>query len=93
MFIVSLNYTQPLTEVDALMQQHIAWLNLNFDQGYFISAGLKRPRTGGMILAKSMPRDQLEQILQQDPFQQVADYDITEVKFALTAQGYEQLSE
>ncbi|MCU4483207.1 YciI family protein [Acinetobacter ursingii] len=91
MFIVSLNYIKPLNEVDALIQPHIDWLNRYFAEGLFISAGRKQPRTGGVILVKTMSREQLEHILQQDPFQQVADYQITEVTFSKTGPEFEQL--
>ena len=91
MFIVSLNYTKPLSDVDALLQQHIVWLDRYFAEGIFISAGRKLPRTGGVILVKNIAREQLEQILQQDPFQQLAEYEITQVSFSKTGQGFEQL--
>ncbi len=74
-----------------MIQPHIDWLDRYFAEGVFISAGQKQPRTGCVILVKSMPLEQLEQILQQDPFQQVADYHITEVHFSKTGSGFEQL--
>ncbi|WP_269914353.1 YciI family protein [Acinetobacter sp. HY1485] len=82
MYIVSLNYIQPLEQVDMLINQHIEWLERNYQLGYFMVSGRKQPRTGGVILVNSMPKQQLEQILQQDPFQVVAKYSITEVHFS-----------
>lgn len=82
MYIVSLNYIQPLEQVDTLIDQHIEWLDKHYQNGYFVASGRKQPRTGGVILVNSMPKQQLEQILQQDPFQAVAEYSITEVHFS-----------
>lgn len=82
MYIVSLHYIQPLDQVDVLIDQHIAWLEKNYQLGYFMASGRKQPRTGGVILVNSMPKQQLEHILQQDPFQVVAEYSITEVHFS-----------
>jgi len=82
MYIVSLNYIQPLEQVDMLINQHIEWLERNYQLGYFMASGRKQPRTGGVILVNGMPKQQLEHILQQDPFQAVAEYSITEVHFS-----------
>lgn len=91
MYIVSLNYHKKIEEVDVLLKEHIAWLEKNFKDGYFIAAGRKNPRTGGMILVKEMPQDQLNGILNNDPFQSVANYEITTVDFARTGAGFEKM--
>jgi hypothetical protein len=64
MFIVSLSYNKPITEVEK-----------------FIFSGRKNPRTGGIILVRGVDRNELADIIQQDPFFKngIADYDITEV--------------
>ncbi|MCG2575042.1 YciI family protein [Acinetobacter sp. ME22] len=93
MYIVELNYLQPLAAVDELLPQHVTWLQQHFAAGHFISAGAKQPRTGGMILVKDMPEAQLKAILQQDPFQKVAEYHVNQVKFSRTGTGFEQLQQ
>lgn len=93
MYIVDLHYVQPLAAVDALLSAHVEWLQQNFAAGHFVSAGVKQPRTGGMILVKDMPEHQLQEILQQDPFQQVAEYRINQVQFSITAAGFESLQD
>lgn len=93
MYIVELNYLQPLAAVDELLPQYVTWLQQHFAAGHFISAGAKQPRTGGMILVKDMPEAQLKAILQQDPFQKVAEYHVNQVKFSRTGTGFEQLQQ
>lgn len=93
MYIVELNYLQPLAAVDELLPQHVTWLQQHFAAGHFISAGAKQPRTGGMILVKDMPEAQLKAILQQDPFQKVAEYHVNQVKFSRTGTGFEHLQQ
>ena len=44
-----------------------------------------------MFLVKDIPLPELEQILQNDPFQAVAHYDITQLNVGLTTQGFEIL--
>jgi len=78
MYVVNLTYHQPIDVVESLQQGHIDWLNQYYQQGVFIVSGRKVPRTGGVILVSSIPRDQLDSILAADPFQQVANYEVTE---------------
>lgn len=91
MYIVFLNYTRPLEEVEAVLDAHIAWLNKYFDSGVFISAGRKDPRTGGAIIVKDIDRDRLNTILDEDPFQAVADYEVTKVNMTRTADEFTSL--
>lgn len=91
MYIVNLNYQKSLDEVDLLLKAHIDWLKPYITNGTFIAAGRKNPITGGVFLVKDMPLPEIEQILQNDPFQAVASYDITQLNVGLTASGFELL--
>ncbi|WP_437615227.1 YciI family protein [Erwinia sp. V71] len=79
MYIVSLTYTNPIEDVEALLEGHIAWLDRYFASGDFLFAGRKDPRTGGVIVAREMDRETLNQIVMEDPFVAVANYEITKV--------------
>ncbi|HDJ1438818.1 TPA: hypothetical protein PPN70_001233 [Serratia rubidaea] len=91
MYIVSLTYHRPIEEVDSHLEGHIAWLKKYFSQGDFIAAGRKNPRNGGVILAKQMPRPQLDAILAQDPFTAVANYEVTELAVTATGEDFSNL--
>ena len=47
MFVLLLSYIRPIEEVDALMREHVAWLNQHYDAGRFVVSGRRVPRTGG----------------------------------------------
>ena len=79
MYIVSLSYTRPVEEVEALLEGHVAWLDRYFASGEFLFAGRKDPRTGGVIIAKDIDREALDKIVAEDPFVAVANYEITKV--------------
>lgn len=51
MFVLELSYTAPLEAVDALLPDHVAWLDGLYEQGVFLASGRKEPREGGVILA------------------------------------------
>ena len=91
MYIVSLTYNRPMEEVDAALDAHIAWLNTWFDDGTFIAAGRKDPRTGGVILVKDIDRARLDAILAEDAFQTVADYEVTKVNMTRGAADFSAL--
>ena len=95
MFIVSLKYTSPLDQVEACLEEHVAYLKKNYEDRIFIASGRKVPRTGGVILAKSMGRDELQAILEQDPFHKhgVADYEVTEFTPTMTLPEFEGLKD
>ncbi|MGW1102323.1 YciI family protein [Streptomyces sp. NPDC002540] len=80
MFVLELTYTAPVERVDALLPDHVAWLDAQYAQGVFIASGRKNPRDGGVILAVGGDRARIERIVAQDPFtaQGVCAYRITE---------------
>lgn len=91
MFIISINYVKPLKEVEIVLSQHIEWLKKNYNLGIFIASGRKVPRTGGIILAKSIGRVKLDQILKQDPFNAVAEYQVTEFSPSMSIDSLAEL--
>jgi hypothetical protein len=38
-FVLLLTYVKPLPEVDALMREHVAWLDEQYDAGRFLVSG------------------------------------------------------
>jgi uncharacterized protein YciI len=68
MFLILLNYTKPLEEIDRLIPAHRQFLERHYASGHLLLSGRKDPRTGGVILARAMERSELEAIIAQDPF-------------------------
>ncbi|WP_329321046.1 YciI family protein [Streptomyces sp. NBC_01262] len=68
MFVVILNYTAPLEEIDRHLEAHNAWLEENYAAGHFLASGRQDPRVGGLILARAADREALGRILALDPF-------------------------
>lgn len=95
MFIVSLTYIKPLEEVDALLDEHVAYLKEQYALGNFVASGRKVPRTGGVILARSVSREEIETIITLDPFycHGVAEYKITEFSPTMSVDELEFLRE
>jgi uncharacterized protein YciI len=93
MFIVTLTYLKPVEDVDALMHDHVEWLERGYEEGLFIASGRRVPRTGGVILARSGDEQALRANLARDPFivHGAARADVVEFSASMTAPGAEVL--
>jgi uncharacterized protein YciI len=91
MFVLLLSYIAPIEEVDALMREHVAWLNEHYDAGRFVVSGRRVPRTGGVIVARGDDRDEIARIAASDPFVAggVATCEIVQFRASQTAQGFD----
>jgi uncharacterized protein YciI len=80
MFIVNLQYTAPLEQLDAHMSDHVKFLQKYYKQNTFLASGRKVPRTGGIILAMGESKEAIEKIMHEDPFckNNVAESTVTE---------------
>ena len=93
MFVLLLTYVRPLAEVDALMREHVAWLNEHYDAGRFLVSGRRVPRTGGVILARGDDRAEIEALAASDPFVSggVATCEVVQFRASQTAPGLDEL--
>ena len=82
MFVIELTYTAPLPRIDAHMTAHVKFLKKYYASGHFVVSGRKIPRDGGIIIAVGASRQELEAIIQEDPFftHQLADFRIIEFR-------------
>ena len=80
MFIIDLQYIVPLEELDSHMTEHVKFLQKYYKQNVFVASGRKVPRTGGIILAKGVTKEEIHTIMEEDPFtrHKLAEIAITE---------------
>lgn len=90
MFIIDLKYIVPLEQLDSHMADHVKFLRKYYNLNTFVASGRKVPRTGGVILALASSRDEIENIIKEDPFfsHKLAEFTITEF---LTSQYHPEL--
>ncbi|MEU0220728.1 YciI family protein [Streptomyces sp. NPDC006265] len=95
MFVLELTYTAPLEAVDAVLEEHVVWLDEQYRQGVFLASGRKNPRDGGVIIAVAGDRARIEEITAQDPFVTagVCAYRVTEFVARKTAPALEAYRE
>jgi uncharacterized protein YciI len=68
MFVIELSYKATLTRIDAHMSAHVRFLKKYYTSGHFLVSGRKIPRDGGIIVAVGKSRDEIESLMQEDPF-------------------------
>lgn len=82
MFVIELIYKAELSKIDAHMKAHVAFLEKYYAAGNFLVSGRKIPRDGGIILAVGKDKQQIQSIIEEDPFCQhgLADFRIIEFR-------------
>lgn len=80
MFIFSLTYVKPLSDVERLLPAHIEFLDEHYKKHLFMCSGRKVPRTGGIILCSCSDMAEAKVIMERDPFYKegIAQYEIIE---------------
>ena len=68
MYIVLLKFAANKAAAGDHMQGHRDWLQAGFERGHFLLAGSIVPGAGGAILANGVSKEDLDAIVNQDPF-------------------------
>jgi uncharacterized protein YciI len=95
MFVIELTYKAHLAEIDAHMAAHVIFLKKYYAAGNFLVSGRKIPRDGGIILAVGQSRQQIEAIVEEDPFYEhgLADFRIIEFRASQRADDIQKRME
>ncbi len=93
MFIIELTYRAELEQIDQAMSAHVAFLKEQYAAGVFVASGRKIPRNGGIILATASTRDEIDQIMDKDPFcaRGLAEYSVIEFRLSQRARDLQKL--
>jgi uncharacterized protein YciI len=67
-FIVEINYTIPAEQLGDVLNQHRAFLQGGYDQGWLLCSGPRSPRTGGIVVARAPSLEDLQGFFKNDPY-------------------------
>jgi uncharacterized protein YciI len=70
LFVVLMQYTKPLPDVDAVRPDHYAHLERAAAAGTILAWARRDPPTGGVLIAAAADRQALERVLAEDPYVQ-----------------------
>ncbi|PRX27320.1 uncharacterized protein YciI [Paraburkholderia sp. BL18I3N2] len=90
LYVVVLRYIRPMEEVQLHLDSHRDWLVTHMKAGCIVVAGPMPSRDGGLLLAQSEDRAELDAVLAQDSFHvhRVVEYDIHAFEPALRAASF-----
>ena len=68
LFVVLMNYTRPLPDVDAVRAEHVAHLEQAAGRGIMVAWARRSPPVGGVLVARAPDRETLDEVLALDPY-------------------------
>ncbi|MBV9576548.1 MAG: hypothetical protein JO149_07980 [Gammaproteobacteria bacterium] len=94
MYLLIVSYVKPAEEVTPHIETHSVWVKKYLKEGIFLMAGQKKSKLGGAILVKSMDKNTLRKIIEEDSYvtADVAEYQIIDFDCKATAPGLELLA-
>lgn len=94
LFVITLTYKTDIEEVENHLSAHIAYIEKYYAANVFLASGRKVPRTGGVILANCGSKEEMDEIVREDPFYQadVANFDVIEFVALMTNNDLEVLN-
>lgn len=93
MYILISSYSKSPEIAKQYFEAHCTWLHKYIEKGIFLASGPKKSQLGGAILVRSLDKEELKKILEEDSYVQadVADYLIVDMDFKLISNGLENL--
>uniref|UniRef100_A0A7C3R0F8 YCII-related domain-containing protein n=1 Tax=Leptospirillum ferriphilum TaxID=178606 RepID=A0A7C3R0F8_9BACT len=79
-FTVLIHYLRPIPEMGQVGPKHRAYLGEIFNKGFLVASGPLVPRTGGILWMRANSREEIERIVEGDPYAQakIATFQILE---------------
>lgn len=79
-FLIDITYKVDISKIEEVLAEHRSFLQIGYDNNMLLCSGPKNPRDGGLIIAKSESREELENFFNKDPYKinDCADYKFTE---------------
>jgi uncharacterized protein YciI len=78
MFVLISHFQRPLDEFSRSLAPHSVWVQRQYESGRFLVSGRREPPIGGIIVARASSEQELREILNTDPLQQLglAEYEV-----------------
>ncbi|GET22632.1 YciI family protein [Prolixibacter denitrificans] len=86
-FMIEGTFYDPLPvepdELQKLIKGHLTYLQKGFNEGWILFSGPKAHSGGGVILMKAESRKEVDDFLEEDPFQKagIQEYHVVEFRF------------
>lgn len=90
MFLLLLKYIAPIGKIDQTLEEHRKFLDKYYSMEKFICSGRRIPRTGGVILCNTVNIEEINSIINEDPFtiNGLVEYEIIEFQLTKCLEGF-----
>lgn len=68
MYVIDLVYTGSFEGLEDVVAEHRRYLDAHRDAGLVLFYGPKDPRTGGIVVTREAGRDEVDRLIEEDPF-------------------------
>ena len=68
MFVILLRFSTHKAKAGQFIERHNSWLRDGFEKGVFLLSGSIQPKAGGAVLAHNATPEQIQSIVNEDPF-------------------------
>ena len=68
LYVVLVQYTEPLAAVDAVRTEHLAHVERWAEEGVFLAWARRAPPVGGVLVATAPDRATLDRVVAADPY-------------------------
>lgn len=94
MYLLNVNARAVKSEMDKVKTPHVEWVKEGINKGWFLFAGPKSDKPGGLILVKSIMKSELLAYIELDPYviNKVASYEVIDFNISLAAECLGDLS-
>ncbi|MGF0131373.1 YciI family protein [Dietzia cinnamea] len=84
MFIITSRYLKSFEMDDPTLREHLEFVNKHYDDGTFVAFGSRKPRVGGLIIARGTDGDEMRALMKDDPFvrEGIAEYEFQECQLS-----------
>lgn len=67
-FIIKINYTSPIEEIEKVLVEHRSFLQKGYDQKTLLCSGPLNPRVGGIVIAREESLEKIQAFFENDPY-------------------------
>ena len=80
LYVVVVSYIKPIEEIDRFLAAHRSFLKRHYASNRFLASGPQNPRNGGVIISKGNSKEEVLNLLKEDPFMVngIARYEVIE---------------
>lgn len=90
MYLLNVKFKVPVDQLEAYVSEHVSWVKSHIATEFFLIAGPRLDKNGGIIIANSCDKDKINEAVSNDPFvkAELAEYELTGFSCAFSVSAF-----